>query len=63
MVCGDLMERKFKKKEGIYVYVQLIYSVVWQKLTRHYRATISQFLNKSFIYDLSIYLFSELLPF
>ena len=35
------------KREGIYVYVQLIHFIVKQELTQHCKATISQFEKKS----------------
>ena len=28
------------KKEGIYVCIQLIYFIVWQKLTKYYKAIV-----------------------
>ena len=35
------MGRK-SKKEGIYVYIELIHFAVHQKLTKHYKATVLQ---------------------
>ena len=41
LLCGDLNGKKLKKKkEGIYVYAQLIHFVVQQKVTQQYKATI-----------------------
>ena len=31
------------KREGIYLYIQLVHAVVQQKLTQHYKAVILQF--------------------
>ena len=36
------MDEREVKKEGIYVYLQMIYVVVQQKPTQHYKATILQ---------------------
>ena len=31
-----------KKKEGIYVYIQLIHFAIQEKITEHYKATLRQ---------------------
>ena len=47
MLCGDLdgwvggVEGR-SRREGIYVYIQLIHFIVQQKLTQHCKATIFQ---------------------
>ena len=41
MLCGDLSGKEIQK-EGIYVYVWLIYFAVQQKVTQHCKATILQ---------------------
>ena len=40
--------RRNSKKEGIYVYLQLIHFAVWHKLAQHCKATIINFLIKAF---------------
>ena len=42
------MEGERYKREGIYVYTQLIHFVVQQKLTQHCKATIPQLKQKYF---------------
>ena len=46
MLCDDVpgwnereVGRRLRRK-GIYVYLQLIYTVVWQKLTQHCKAML-----------------------
>ena len=48
MLCGDLDGWDVgvggrAKRDGIYVYIQLVHFIVQQKLTQHCKATISQF--------------------
>ena len=50
MFCGDLRWVEWghrvgrrSKREGIYVYIQLIYFVVQQKLTQHCKAIMFQY--------------------